>query len=386
MDRFIFLSLLFTSLTLQATVPYQTTQSNDCTAAFIEKAYLSALDECKSLSEKGNGEASFIVAILYAKGLGITKDKSNALIYLKAADEQNHADASFNLATAYEMGKVIGVELSQSNRLAFDHYQKAARNGSSKAQRKLAALLSDEDSLRYRPDEAAKWLEQAAEQGDLNAQVRLGALYLKGKGVEKNPKRGLSLIKQAADSGYAKGQFIYGTLLYQSEPQLARKYFESAASQGDGFAAHNLASIYFNGEHVEKDKQKAHDFAKIALDNGIKQSQIFLLKEQNQPALPQTNKANEKSIEIAKPNVRKNKNLSGFAIQFGRFVDLKNAHLYADKLGCDIYKSEGTYIVAKFGYSRYSEAYNHGITLSQLHDMELPYIRVASDFNDFERL
>ncbi|MFY8350863.1 hypothetical protein AAEU29_10050 [Pseudoalteromonas sp. SSM20] len=378
--RFLFILLLFAPF-LTAQTQYVTELDNDCTAAFNNADFVNARYECAELSEDENGEASFLLATLYAKGLGVVKNKRKALEYLILADEQGHAEASFNLALAYEVGKVVGVDVEKSKRLAFEHYLKAARNGSLNAKRKIANRYSDDTSLVYEPEKAVEWLSQAVEQGDEKAKLELGALYLKGEGVKRNQSQGLSLIKESADSGYDKAQFIYATLIFKNNPDEAVTYYQNAAKQGNGFAAHNLASLYFNGEYFSQDKTKANEYAEIAIKNGVPQAELFLLNT----AISEP-KVSEKPFTtpstVSEPIAQTNsKNLSGFVLQFGKFAKQANAQILAQRLNAEIVESNDFYFVVTFGFNSYSAAKKKAEELIEKHKITMPYIRVASDFN-----
>lgn len=377
-------SLLFLTLLapfISAHAQYVTELDNDCTTAFNSADFVNARYECAELSEENNGEASFILATLYAKGQGVVKNKRKALEYLILADEQGHGEGSFNLALAYELGKVVGVDVEKRKRLAFEHYLKAARNGSTNAQRKLASRYSDDASLVYEPQKAVEWLTTAIENGDDKAKLELGALYLKGEGVVRDQSHGLSLIKQSAESGYDKAQFIYATLIFKNNPEQAINYYELAAKKGNGFAAHNLASLYFKGEHVTQNSNKAHSYAQIAMANGVPQAELFL-HETEKPSAPKQRTAKPVALAVATVETTPQaKNLSGFVLQFGKFSVRENARFLAEKVEASIVKMNGAYYSVAFDFESYHLAKQHAEMLVAKHDIAMPYIRVASDFN-----
>ncbi|MDE3272083.1 tetratricopeptide repeat protein [Pseudoalteromonas sp. G4] len=375
----LFLTLLAPFISAHA--QYVTELDNNCSTAFNNADFVNARYECAELSEENNGEASFILATLYAKGQGVVKNKRKALEFLILADEQGHAEASFNLALAYELGKVVGVDVEKSKRLAFEHYLKAARNGSLNAKRKIANRYSDDTSLVYEPEKAVEWLSQAVELGDEKAKLELGALYLKGEGVKRNQSQGLSLIKESADSGYDKAQFIYATLIFKNNPDEAVSYYQNAAEQGNGFAAHNLSSLYFNGEYFSQDKTKAHEYAEIAIKNGVPQAEIFLLNTANSKPKISEQPITTPSTDVESVAQLKSKNLSGFVLQFGKFSKQANARIIAQRLNAEIVESNDFYFVLTFGFDSYIAAKKKAEDLIEKHNIAMPYIRVASDFN-----
>ncbi|WP_394225613.1 tetratricopeptide repeat protein [Pseudoalteromonas spongiae] len=354
---------------------------NECTRAFNDADYINARYKCAELAEGDNAEANFILAALYAKGQGVVKNKQKALEYLTLADEQGHAEATFNLALTFELGKVVGVDVEKRKRLAFDYYLKAARNGSINAQRKLASRYSNETSVVYQPEKAAQWLTAAVEQDDNKAKLELGALYLKGEGVSKDQARGLALIKGSADAGYDKAQFIYATLIFKTEPQESIRYYQRAAKQGNGFAAHNLASLYFNGEYLAQDKSKANEYALLALEQGIPQAEMFLITEQSKQAAAahQNSTRSHDAFNFDPP--QPSQNLSGFVLQFGKYVERENALRVAQQLECKVVEMAGFYYAINFDFATYAAAKKRAQQLVQTYNIAMPYIRVASDFN-----
>lgn len=95
------------------------------------------------LAERGDAGAQALVGNMYARGLGVTYDGTEALRWWRRAAEQGDASAQEELATAYFWG----------------------------------------DGLEQDHSEAAKWFLKAAEQGETSAQISLAFLYERGEGV-----------------------------------------------------------------------------------------------------------------------------------------------------------------------------------------------------------
>lgn len=108
----------------------------------------------------------------------------------RVAAEEGHADSQFNLGLMYEKG--IGV--SQDEREAVVWYQKAALQGHSYAQFNLAVLYENGRGTVVNFTQAREWYRKAAVQGDGLAVGNLGMLYLRGQGVKKDKVAGLALL------------------------------------------------------------------------------------------------------------------------------------------------------------------------------------------------
>lgn len=109
---------------------------------------------------------------------------------------------------------------------------------------------------------AVYWFKEASDAGNMEARGRLGVCYYLGNGCERLPLAGERLIKEAADSGLSQFQYIYGNLLergltgvyvqgdqeqfFRTEPRidLAKKYWEMAAEQGNKKAQLKLEKVY----------------------------------------------------------------------------------------------------------------------------------------------
>lgn len=76
-------------------------------------------------AEKGEADAEFKIAGMYASGNGTAKNPKEAAKWYTAAAEKGHIEAQYNLGTLYEYG--LGVEASDTNAAAW--YSKAASQG-----------------------------------------------------------------------------------------------------------------------------------------------------------------------------------------------------------------------------------------------------------------
>ena len=96
-------------------VPANAGRLEDGSAALEKKQYKKAHALLLPLAKKGNVFAQYNVAVMYAKGLGVTKNDVEAVKWYKKAAEQGDANAQANLGLMYENGR--GVILSPIKRL-----------------------------------------------------------------------------------------------------------------------------------------------------------------------------------------------------------------------------------------------------------------------------
>lgn len=133
------------------------------------------------------------------------------------------ADAQFNLAQAYKLGR--GVPLDPG--LAEQWFGKAAAQGHPQAEANFALALFQNGKR----DEAVPWLEKAVARGEPRAQLVLGTMLFNGDSVARNWVRAYALITRATAAGIPKAaetqaqmdQYI-DTQLRQEGLALARQY------------------------------------------------------------------------------------------------------------------------------------------------------------------
>lgn len=113
------------------------------------------------LAERGDAEAQAQLAKCYFKGLGVTEDPAEAVVWYRRAAEQGHAQAQNNL------GRCL-----------------------------LSGLGVPKD-----PVKAAVWLMKAAQQGLAGAQHGLASCYATGNGVPKDKLLAYMWANLAAATG-----------------------------------------------------------------------------------------------------------------------------------------------------------------------------------------
>lgn len=93
-------------------------------------------------------------------------------------------------------------------------------------------------------------------------------MLLQGEGVEKAPQAARRWIELAAEAGNDKAQLALGVLLIDFDPVTAIDWYKQAVSQGNPYAAHNLALVYFEGSGVQVDLMQALAYANTSIELG----------------------------------------------------------------------------------------------------------------------
>jgi TPR repeat protein len=113
-----------------------------------------AVKEFRAAAEAGNTDAQFNMALMYERGIGVSKDEQESVVWYRKSAEQGNSTAQFNLAVMYENGRGTAVDFHQAHH----------------------------------------WYRKASVQGDGLAIGNLGMLYMRGQGVKQNKVAGLALL------------------------------------------------------------------------------------------------------------------------------------------------------------------------------------------------
>ena len=118
------------------------------TRLFEKKDYPAALLATRPLADAGDIDAQYNLGVIYDKGLGTTRNVTEAIKWYRLAAERGQPAAQFNLGIMYQHGEV-----------------------------------GDPDST-----EAARWFLRAADNGIVEAQYGIAVMYHRGEGVLQDYK------------------------------------------------------------------------------------------------------------------------------------------------------------------------------------------------------
>ena len=134
---------------------------------------------------------------MYHRGVGVSKDDTEAVKWYHKAADQGQAEAQWHLGgMCYK-----GMGVSQDYEEAARWYRKAADQGNADAQTMLGLMYSAGKGVSQDDKEAIKWLRKAAGQGDAGAQLTIGMMYEDGMGVSKDHKEAVRWLRLAAFQG-----------------------------------------------------------------------------------------------------------------------------------------------------------------------------------------
>ncbi len=123
-------------------------------------------------------------------------------------------------------------------------------------------------------EQSLKWLRRAADEGFSKAQLQLGTQYRFAILVERDLDEALKWFQKAADGGNVYGKIGIGAILYfdskgdARNPAKAAEYFKQAAQQDVPLGWHNMGVMYWNGDYLKRNDEKAVACFRKALELG----------------------------------------------------------------------------------------------------------------------
>lgn len=161
------------------------------------KAYLDAVYWCTKAGEKGDGRSQYLLALLYEKGTGVTKNQQTALRWFRQSAEHGYADAQFKMGLIYGKGEGVPQDKTEATRW----YSLAASQGNADAQCFMGYRYEHGKGIAQSYADAWRWYVKAAERGNASAMNYLGGMALEGRGVPQNHVEAYKWYNLAASTG-----------------------------------------------------------------------------------------------------------------------------------------------------------------------------------------
>jgi TPR repeat protein len=240
-----------------------------------------AVSWIRQSAEKGLPAAQYLLATRYATGVGVVKDDHQAIQWYLKAVEQGHAKACFRLGKFYA---------SRHHESAMAQISKAAELGLADAQFALANEFANGNTDGESVQKAAYWYLQAAQQGLAVAQCALADLYANGLAGPVDIDAALVWYRKAAQQHFpaalvamsyidesGKGRNAQARLKSVGrERRRDPQRWASAAELGDTHAKFNLGLMYELGLEVEADVSRAQEWYLAAARQGHAKAQLRL--------------------------------------------------------------------------------------------------------------
>jgi TPR repeat protein len=220
-------------------------------------------------AEQGLAKAQFQVAVQYDLGQGTARSPSEALKWYRLAADQNYADAHYYLGLSYATGDIV----PKDETLAFDWFRRAAEFSHPEAELRVARAYLFGHGVLKAEAEAIFWYRRAAGHGVAAAQAYLGYLFESGKGMQQDHSEAAKWYLAAAEQDHPIAQLNLARLYLQGrgvrrDLSEALRWFKRAAAAGDPDAQIDLGVMYYRGEGVEENKAEALRWFRVAADQG----------------------------------------------------------------------------------------------------------------------
>lgn len=215
-------------------------------AAFRNKDYQKAYHEWKAAADAGQAEAQFDLGVLYAKGLGVSRDLPEAASWYRKAAEQGNAEAQFALGQMYARGWGVPRDIADAIR-----WMEMASSVDSDGP--PTDWLTDEGyGIEQDPEQAAYWYRQAADHGHPEAQYSLARLYASGKGVKKDEEQAERWVSASAGQGFAPAM-----------ADLGRRFANGVGAARDDKRAYLWLTLAFLHGEKGEEKLRAAEAARL---------------------------------------------------------------------------------------------------------------------------
>ncbi|HUA67099.1 MAG TPA: tetratricopeptide repeat protein [Candidatus Saccharimonadales bacterium] len=232
------------------------------------------LDTARAAAAKGDPEAEFFLARHYADGVGVQRDYSKAVAYLRKAAAQGYVPAQTGLGSCYAHGQGVKQDFAE----AAHWYREAAAHGDALAQYCLGYAYAQGKGVPKDFDKAVQWWRKSADQGQVYAQNALGQFYFQGEHPGDtnhiNYSEAVKWLRKAAEQDCAPAMgtlgymYQYGVGVEHDWPQ-ALRWNRRAAGLGDATAQDNLGQMYENGNAgLPADKVQAYKWFLLSDEQG----------------------------------------------------------------------------------------------------------------------
>ena len=258
----------------------QAAEGGDAVAAFllggaydggigVAKDTTESLRWMKLAAEGGQARAQVAYGWRLERGEGVAQDLAAAMNWYRRAVDQGQGQAMINLGIMY--GKGAGVPVDRAAALAL--YRRAADAGMPWAMQNIGSYYKEGLSVPVDYALAMQWFRRSADLGLGASMLSIGNLYHYGNGVPQDRAQALIWYRKAAEKNEADGianvgwYFLNGWGGPRDYPQAA-VWSRRAAEAGSAHGALNLGFLYENGNGVAKDLAEAERWYRVALSRG----------------------------------------------------------------------------------------------------------------------
>lgn len=230
------------------------------------------LEDSGALQRNNDGEAQFLLAVLYLTGFGGIEEPTVAEKWFKLSMDNNYFQAYTVLADYYLQDSDLNLRKEGIRIL-----QEGVDKGLVECAVALGRYYYYGKRVKKDLDKAYYYYRIAAEKDDAQGMYLYGDMVYTGfDGHASDKELGLSWLKKSADKGYVGAQALFGNYsIERKDYSNALKYLNLAAEQGFTLADGSLGALYLSGG-VPQDTEKAIEHLSIAANAGDANSQLLL--------------------------------------------------------------------------------------------------------------
>ncbi len=228
----------------------------------------------------GDMYSQFELSLMYEKGIGVEKDLTKSVIWLKKSAEQGYLSAMYNLSHYYskkgEYDNQINL-LKQIRRQKIDQtsdywLDKENLDIYLRATNDLGVAYYDGNGVRKSYKKAFELYRKSARYGVDMAISNKGVCYEWGRGTHKNAGKAFCCYRHATQKGSLPAMvklancYSTGTGVNKDKDKYMF-WMQKALNQEDCDAQNAIAFEYLTGKFLEKDLQKAKKYFMLSINN-----------------------------------------------------------------------------------------------------------------------
>jgi TPR repeat protein len=192
-----------------------------------------ALALYRAAAADGDAAAQFALGVVYAAGMGVTRDYGEAMIWHRLAAARTYSPSQYAICRLY----ADGLGTARDYPAAIQWCRLAADQGYAAAEAELGYLYATGTGTAKDDSQALRWDRRAAASGDVAAMANMGVTYELGRGTAQDFGAALQWYRLAASRGNALAQAKLGLMYFQGrgvarDPVQARAWLTRAAAQG----------------------------------------------------------------------------------------------------------------------------------------------------------
>lgn len=213
-----------------------------------------AVSILNDLADKGSARAAYRLWKFYSTDEYGKLDTKKAIEYLRRSAEMDYAKGQAAYAHELETGEMTEMDLIKSLEFARAAAEKNDEFGLIVLANKYEKGLGVEQDS----DESFRLYSIAAEKGNWNAILTVASFLKKGVGRKADPMKALEWYMKAVDCGLEIAGLYAGRLMLElnMDSKKAVELIDMAAKESTD-AMLLLGDMYYNGDNVQEDKEKA---------------------------------------------------------------------------------------------------------------------------------